>query len=326
MTTVGELIPQTSIPMAAYNTRESVKKGNYEEAFQHALTPVLTGAVSKGVNLGLKASEKAIDTTGKALKNTDNYVTIQNALRTGKLRFGEPTTYRGIHQSIIDSYPKIKIDNRFVGEIPFYSAPKTSVKSIQMEEPIAKTIFRANVYKGGEIVDPYNSFFTTDPEYAAQFGPVKQYIIEGKNPSVAKEPLMGYRDPATMDMFVYRNIDNPESTIIIGKDAVTKDIPYQSKGIEVLSYGKNNIKPVQKPKEITLDKAINISNSKPKYLGEFTEGSYISPKTSYTSIFMEEPTMSSSKGLTEAEKLGIPKSLRSDPRALEDPYYWGYEQ
>lgn len=85
--------------MAAYNTRESVKKGNYEEAFQHALTPVLTGAVSKGVNLGLKASEKAIDTAGKALKNTDNYVTIQNALRTGKLRFGEPTTYRGIHQS-----------------------------------------------------------------------------------------------------------------------------------------------------------------------------------------------------------------------------------
>jgi hypothetical protein len=41
---------------------------------------------------------------------------------------------------------------------------------------------------------------------------------------------------------------------------------------------------------------------------------------------MEEPIMSSSKGLTEAEKLGIPKSLRSDARALEDPYYWGYEQ
>lgn len=89
VTTVGELIPQTSIPMAAYNTSEAVKKGNYEEAFQHALTPVLTGAVSKGVNLGLKASEKAVDAAGKALKSADNYVTIQNALRTGKLRFGE---------------------------------------------------------------------------------------------------------------------------------------------------------------------------------------------------------------------------------------------
>lgn len=116
--------------MAAYNTSEAVKKGNYEEAFQHALTPVLTGSVSKGVNLGLKASERAV-------------------------------------------------------------------------------------------------------------------VTEGTNP---------------------------------------------------------------------------------QYLGEFTEGSYISPKTSYKSIFMEEPVMSSSKGLTEAEKLGIPKSLRSDARALEDPYYWGYEQ
>ena len=32
------------------------------------------------------------------------------------------------------------------------------------------------------------------------------------------------------------------------------------------------------------------------------------------------------KPITDAEKLGIPKSSRSDPRALEDPYYWGYEQ
>lgn len=74
------------------------------------------------------------------------------------------------------------------------------------------------------------------------------------------------------------------------------------------------------------DVVMVTEGTNPQYLGEFTEGSYISPKTSYTSIFMEEPTMSSSKGLTEAEKLGIPKSLRSDPRALEDPYYWGYEQ
>lgn len=74
------------------------------------------------------------------------------------------------------------------------------------------------------------------------------------------------------------------------------------------------------------DVVMVTEGTNPQYLGEFTEGSYISPKTSYTSIFMEEPTMSSSKGLTEAEKLGIPKSLRSDARALEDPYYWGYKQ
>ena len=30
--------------------------------------------------------------------------------------------------------------------------------------------------------------------------------------------------------------------------------------------------------------------------------------------------------LTEAERLGITKSMRSNPKALEDPYYWGYKQ
>lgn len=50
-------------------------------------------------NLVSKGTNAAIDAAGKALKNADNYITIQNALRTGKLRFGEPTTYTGIHQS-----------------------------------------------------------------------------------------------------------------------------------------------------------------------------------------------------------------------------------
>lgn len=30
--------------------------------------------------------------------------------------------------------------------------------------------------------------------------------------------------------------------------------------------------------------------------------------------------------ITEAERLGIPKSLRSNSKSLEDPYYWGYKQ
>jgi len=32
------------------------------------------------------------------------------------------------------------------------------------------------------------------------------------------------------------------------------------------------------------------------------------------------------KPISEAERLGIPKALRSSPKALEDPYYWGYQQ
>ena len=32
------------------------------------------------------------------------------------------------------------------------------------------------------------------------------------------------------------------------------------------------------------------------------------------------------KAISLAEKLGIPKAMRSNPKALEDPYYWGYQQ
>lgn len=135
---------------------------------------------------------------------------------------------------------------------------KNNTKAIStIEQPAAKTIFRSTVYKGGEITDPHLSFFTTDPKYAAQYGPVKQYIVEGNAPSIAKEPLIGYRDPVSMDMFLYNNTSNPVSTIILGKDAITNDIPYQSKGIEIISFGKNPIKSITSPQTISLEQAIN---------------------------------------------------------------------
>lgn len=275
VTTVGELIPQTSIPMAAYNTRESVKKGNYEEAFQHALTPVLTGAVSKGVNLGLKASEKAIDTAGKALKNTDNYVTIQNALRTGKLRFGEPTTYRGIHQS------------------------KTLLTKVQFP------FQRWDVTTHG--ADP-NGFWLTLADSPNTTGTMASRPYASRWSATSQKPL----------------IQTGEVKGLLGKKNNTRNA--------IVKYGRKHgadafeFRGIRDNAIPQTDVVMVTEGTNPQYLGEFTEGRYISPKTSYTSIFMEEPTMSSSKGLTEAEKLGIPKSLRSDPRALEDPYYWGYEQ
>ena len=275
VTTVGELIPQTSIPMAAYNTRESVKKGNYEEAFQHALTPVLTGAVSKGVNLGLKASEKAIDTAGKALKNTDNYVTIQNALRTGKLRFGEPTTYRGIHQS------------------------KTLLTKVQFP------FQRWDVTTHG--ADP-NGFWLTLADSPNTTGTMASRPYASRWSATSQKPL----------------IQTGEVKGLLGKKNNTRNA--------IVKYGRKHgadafeFRGIRDNAIPQTDVVMVTEGTNPQYLGEFTEGSYISPKTSYTSIFMEEPTMSSSKGLTEAEKLGIPKSLRSDPRALEDPYYWGYKQ
>lgn len=42
--------------------------------------------------------------------------------------------------------------------------------------------------------------------------------------------------------------------------------------------------------------------------------------------FKSKQVLSGSRPISEAEKLGIPKSMRSNPKALEDPYYWGYQQ
>ena len=63
------------------------------------MMPVMMGSTGRATGKALKVSEKAANAGRKALNSADNYITIQNALRTGKLRFGEPTTYNGIHQS-----------------------------------------------------------------------------------------------------------------------------------------------------------------------------------------------------------------------------------
>lgn len=118
--------------------------------------------------------------------------------------------------------------------------------------PDSHRIFRAPVYKGGNIKDPYFSFFTTDPEYAKQYGPVSKYILEQKGPvAIAKEPMIGSRDVATNDMFIDRNTkDVPSAKIILGHDLVTPDIPIKSKGLEILSFNKpSSLKPIVSPQE-----------------------------------------------------------------------------
>ena len=113
------------------------------------------------------------------------------------------------------------------------------------------TIFRSRVYKGGDVTDPYSTFLTTDPKYASQYGKVTPYLFETKNPAVATEPMIGYRDPVNMDMFVYKNTkDYPGATAIIGHDAVTGEFPYQSNGTEILSLSPNNITKISEPPTI----------------------------------------------------------------------------
>ena len=109
----------------------------------------------------------------------------------------------------------------------------------------SKNLFRTQVYKGGEITDPYSSFVTTDPLYAAHYGKVTPYIFESKSVARAKEPMIGSSDPVTMDMFVYNNTKhNPNATAIMGHDAVTGEFA-PSRGIEILNLNPKNLYPIK---------------------------------------------------------------------------------
>lgn len=109
----------------------------------------------------------------------------------------------------------------------------------------SKNLFRTQVYKGGEITDPHSNFVTTDPQYAANYGKVIPYIFESKSIAKAREPMMGYRDPVSQDMFIYNNIKgNPNVTAIIGHDAITGEFT-PSKGVEILNMDPKNLYPVK---------------------------------------------------------------------------------
>ena len=157
--------------------------------------------------------------------------------------------------------------------------------------PDSHRIFRAPVYKGGSIRDPYFSFFTTDPEYARQYGPVNKYILEQKGPAaIAKEPMIGSSDIVENDMFIDRNTRGvPGAKIILGHDLITSDIPIKSKGLEILS--------INMPSSLTL-----VSN----------------PKAATTYHF--DGRMPMSRPISAAEKLGIPKGERNQSLKNNEPF------
>ena len=49
--------------------------------------------------------------------------------------------------------------------------------------------------------------------------------------------------------------------------------------------------------------------------------SFIPTKPKYVSTYHFDPRVKQFRPISEAEKLGIPKYLRSNPKSLEDPYY-----
>lgn len=239
--------------------------GEYSKVAKDLGAVVLVGAGLKGAQIGAKAAGRALAGKGVNIPWLDAY--DYSALRN---EYFNKTTMKG------SSNVPITIENI----------------------PDSHQMFRASVYKGGNIKDPYFSFFTTDPEYARQYGPVNKYILEQKGPvAIAKEPMIGSRDVATNDMFIDRNTrDVPGAKIILGHDLVTPDIPVKSKGLEILSFNKPSLlKPIVSPQEAAATYHFN-------------------------------GRIPSSKPISMAEKLGIPKGERSNPKALEDPYYWGYQQ
>lgn len=159
-----------------------------------------------------------------------------------------------------------------------YTSPSYDLYRTIGENPIVKrsfpikSLYRADVYRGGKIRNPRNISLTTDPKYAEQYGEVTPYLFESKSVAKTKEPLMGYSDPVNNDMFIYHNTkDVPGANAIVGHDLVTGEFPYNSKGTEIISLSPNNIYPKRlnpstikwadaaKTPQITSENASNIT-------------------------------------------------------------------
>ena len=166
--------------------------------------------------------------TGFKFDNTPSIPSKEEFVRRNIQRGGTKRESENWWSNLIKENPNLKIDDRYISEI-------------EQSIPNNHQLFRATVYKGGNIKDPQSVFFTTDPEYAKQYGVLNKYLLEQKGPvAIAKEPMIGSRDVVAQDMFIDRNAANGQN-IIVGHDAITSDIPRQSKGIEILSIGKPNV-------------------------------------------------------------------------------------
>lgn len=117
-------------------------------------------------------------------------------------------------------------------------------------------LLTARAYKGGPRTSSNYEFFTTDPKYAYNYGQVRPYYIKSRFPIVTQKPLMGYRDPATMDMFIGNISKNKHSDAIIGHDKVTGEFPYTSKGDEIIIFNPDQAKLIDTSSKLSsLEKA-----------------------------------------------------------------------
>lgn len=91
------------------------------------------------------------------------------------------------------------------------------------------------VFRGG----PYNKndymYFTSDPNYAKQYGKVKQYIISSRNPIQVKDPFIQHD---MEQIHFYNSNTNPD--MLIGHDLKTNDV-MPSKGTEYVIWNPKQI-------------------------------------------------------------------------------------
>lgn len=162
-----------------------------------------------------------IPTQGK--NNMRNYI-----LREAEQSGADAVKFQGIKDN--------KASNQ---NVTFIFEPTTSaVLNPKMQNKVIRPSTKPNLYwvfRGG----PYNKndymYFTSDPNYAKQYGKVKRYIISSKNPTKIKDPFIQHD---MEQIHFYNSNTNPD--MLMGHDLKTNDV-IPSKGTEYVIWNPKQI-------------------------------------------------------------------------------------
>lgn len=162
-----------------------------------------------------------IPTQGK--NNMRNYI-LKEAEQSG----ADAVKFQGIKDN--------KTSNQ---NVTFIFEPTISaVLNPKMQNKVIRPSTKPNLYwvfRGG----PYNKndymYFTSDPNYAKQYGKVKRYIIASRNPTKIKDPFIQHD---MEQIHFYNSNTNPD--MLIGHDLKTNDV-IPSKGTEYVIWNPKQI-------------------------------------------------------------------------------------
>ena len=167
-------------------------------------------------------------------------------------------------------------------------------------------------YRGG---NPNGFFFSTDPNYASQYGTLRQYDLIARNPEITETPLLFPKDVVAQDMYIDDLIKGDYSKdVIIGKDAITNEGLTPSTGYELIVRNPDNITGTQKKAIENLKSySINSSNLKSNYLDDNGNWDMSKIKEELKSgkkdlidwIKSEEYRIAAEANVREAEKMGL---------------------